>query len=275
LKIYDKNTHDIKYLCLEDQEQFSVLESRLIGNIDSHNILRLLAPVGEDGVFRFDITSCDVFSDYLINRKLTRSELVSILAQLKSVITTLEDHMLGDANILLEPEHMYIEKSSRKLRFVPVCQCSGSFSDRLRRLTDTLFLHADLEDPESLRFAAMLMRVSMNENVRMHDLMQLVESRYPELPEKTTGEYRREKEKTVSEFYEEQERREERYQGSSIVVSRPAEELTMRISDEKQHAVYKRGTAAEDPVTYREDDSGLRSWFRDIARGFRERIGEE
>jgi len=270
LKIYEKDTHEAKYLYVENEEQFNALESHLIENIDNHYILRLNAPVTEDGIFRFDVTACDPFSAYLINRKLSRAELVSILAQLKSVITTLEDHMLGDANILLDPEHMYIDKNNRKIRFVPVCGGREEFTSRLRRLTEALFLHADLEDTESLRFAALMLKTSLKENVRLHELMQLVETRRLEVP---VG--RQENRKPMTEERKDCGREPERYQGSSIIVARPQEELTTRLSDEEQKASRKMFSASEDPDTEKEETGGLRGFFSNISQKFRERMDED
>lgn len=211
-----------------------------------------------------------MFSAYLINRKLSRAELVSILAQLKSVITTLEDHMLGDANILLDPEHMYIDKNNRKIRFVPVCSGREEFTSRLRRLTETLFLHTDMEDTESLRFAALMLRISLKENVRLHELMQLVETRRLEAP---VG--RQENRKPSVEERKDYGREPERYQGSSIIVTHPQEELTTRLSDEEQKACRKMLSDPEDSDTEKEESGGLRGFFSDISRKFRERMDED
>lgn len=272
MRIYEKDTHEAKYLFVENGEQFTALEGHLIENIDNHYILRLNAPITQDGIFRFDVTSCDSFSAYLINRKLSRAELISFLAQLKSVITTMEDHMLGDANILLEPEHMYIDKNNRKIRFVPVCKSREDFSERLRKLTGELFLHADLEDMDSLRFAAMMMQTSLKENVRLHDLMQLVDTRRIEVPGKTERDGGR---RPAREEGADDGRTPERYQGSSIIVSHPQEELTTRLSDEEQEACRRMLRDSGDLTTEKEESGGIRGFFSEISRKFRDRIDDE
>jgi len=267
VRIYEKDTHQARCLYVENEEQFTSLEGKLIESIDHHNVFRPAGPVTEEGVFYFDITSCESFSAYLINRKLSRAEIISVLAQLKSVITTMENHMLGDANILLEPEHLYIDKSSRKIRFVPVCRQQADFTVRLRKLTEVLFLHADLEDTESLRFAAMMMRVSLKETVHLYDLMQLVEMRRLYAPEEKSREPVERKETDAF------GREVERLHGSSVIGSPAKEELTMRISEEEWQEAKQSGMVEE--TTIKEETGGLRGVFRDIARGFRERMDED
>lgn len=177
MKTEIQNTHEAKLLIIEQQETFSLLEEKLIAGIDNRYMLKPFGGGMEEGRFCFDISDFDPLSEYLVNRRLSGTEMIGFLAQMKSVITALEDHMLDDRNLLMDPEYVYIDRFNRKVRFVPLCRQEGEFGARLRPLIEMMFLHADLEETDSLRFAAQMLRTVMRKEVRLYDLMQLIESR--------------------------------------------------------------------------------------------------
>lgn len=175
MKIYEKETHEAKLLVLEYETGLSELDEKLIDSIESRSLLKPHSRDPEGLVTRYDISQYETLQEYLINRKLSRTEMIGFLAQLKSVIGVLEDHMLGDSNILLDPPHILIDSMNRKVRFVPARVQEGTFTQRIRPLVEAMFLHADISHPEALYFAAELMKVQLRGNVHLHDLMQLID----------------------------------------------------------------------------------------------------
>jgi len=197
MNIQVTDTHEGKYLIIDHENETVELETKLIESLDNRYILKPVSGNGIDGILRYNVSGCEPITAYLTNRRLDRLELVGILAQMKSVIRALEDHMLTDANILFDPDHVYIDRATRKVRFVPVCRLEGEFGERLRPLMETLFCHADMEDTESLRFAARMMRTVLEGNLKMHTLMELAETNQPAAktkhPEQERPESRQEK----------------------------------------------------------------------------------
>lgn len=175
MNVQEKDTHEGRFLTVDHGQQAVGLDIRLIESLDNRYILRPLREQSSEGILRYNVSGCENIRKYLINRRMDRTELVGFLAQMKSVIRALEDHMLTDGNILLDPEYVYIDKGTRKVRFVPVCRLEGPFEDRFRPLAEMIFCHADLEDTESLRFAARMMRTVMEGNLKMHTLMELAD----------------------------------------------------------------------------------------------------
>lgn len=177
--IREKDTHEGRFLTVEHEEQNIGLDMKLIESLDNRYILRPVPGRSGDGILCYNVSSCESFGNYLVNRRMDRTELVGFLAQMKSVIRALEDHMLTDANILFDPEHVYIDRGTRKVRFVPVCRQDGTFAQRLRPLLEMIFCHADLEDTDSLRLAAKMMRTILEGDLKMHTLMELAEAGMP------------------------------------------------------------------------------------------------
>jgi len=175
MKIYEKETHEARYMYIEYENGGSDLDEKLIDSLDSRSLLKPNSRDPEGFITRFDISQYETLQQYLINRKLSRSEMVGLLAQLKSVISVLEDHMLSDGNILLDPPHILIDSMNRKVRFLPVRKQDGEFTNRIRPLIEEMFLHADISHADALCFAAEMMKTVLRGNVHLHDLMQLIE----------------------------------------------------------------------------------------------------
>jgi len=191
MTIRENDAHIGRFLIVEHGEETVDLDMKLIDSLDNRYILRPVMENREDGVLKYNISACESIEKYLVNRRMDRTELVGFLAQLKSVIRALEDHMLTDANILFDPQYVYIDRATRKVRFVPVCAQEGGFGNRLRPLIEELFRHADTDDTDSLRFAAGMMKKVMEKDLKMHTLMELAEIKPPAARQEVMREERR------------------------------------------------------------------------------------
>lgn len=173
MKIYTDDTHEAKFLLVECADEGDTFEDRMIDGID---LPTLMKPVScSDEILRYDISGYRTIEEALKNRCLKKDEITDILLSVDTAIKYLEERMLSDANILLDPSYVFTGGNGRNVIF-PVSRSSvGRFPERMRKLSELLFRHADFNDEAALRFAAGLMKICLSDDFRMHDIMHFVE----------------------------------------------------------------------------------------------------
>ncbi|MCQ2400875.1 MAG: DUF6382 domain-containing protein [Lachnospiraceae bacterium] len=173
MKIYTEDTHEAKFLVVGCSNGGDSFEDRMISGLD---ISTLLKPVFfTDELERYDISGYQSLDETMKNRRLNRDEILDILISVDTSIRYLEERMLGDANILLDPMFIYTEAGHGNILFPVTRGSSDLFSERMRKLSELLFIQADFDDPETLKFAAGLMRICLSDSFRMHDIMYFIE----------------------------------------------------------------------------------------------------
>lgn len=173
MNIYTDDTHEAKYLVIECANGGDSFEDRMIAGLD---IPTLLKPVSfTDESERYDISGYVTIEDAMKNRCLKREEIMELLLSIDTSIRYLEERMLGDANILLDPMFIYTDGKAGNVFFPVTRSGSDLFPKRMRKLSELLFIHADAEDAETLKFASGLMKISLGDSFRMHDIMRFIE----------------------------------------------------------------------------------------------------
>ena len=184
MKIMRKNTHETDYLLVLGEAETDEFEEKMLLHLKDSLLLKRACGIPEEALegedvqtaYGYDISGLKNMREALVNACLKASDLTAVLVRLNNVILTLEAHMLGDGNLLLSPDHIYMKPGVPEPLFCPVKTQEGSFEERIRPLIRELFLHADSRDTATLRMASELLRVSMGKQFRMHDLMAVIES---------------------------------------------------------------------------------------------------
>lgn len=174
MKIYTEDTHEARFLIIECSAGGDTFEDRMIEGLDLPSLLR---PVKfSDREERYDISCYSSLEDLMKNRSLKKDEITDLLLAVDTSIRYLEERMLGDSNILIDPKYVFCGPAGDPEVYFPVTRgMEGSFQERMRLFTELLFTHADSDDPESLRFASGLMKICLMDSFRMHDIMRFIE----------------------------------------------------------------------------------------------------
>lgn len=179
MKILEKDTHEAKLLVIEDGEGTEDFTRKMIRRVKDPLFLPLAGPTAgtlcAEG-FGYDISGFVPLSEALENRTLSASEITAVLIRIGNAILLLESHLLGDENLLLSPDRIYVRPDVMEPVFCPSLSAEESFEERLRPLVSELFLHADTEDPPTLKLASELLKISLRKHYRMHDLLEAVEN---------------------------------------------------------------------------------------------------
>lgn len=170
------DSHDARYLVVSNAGQTDTFEERMIFRLSHPSLLRPLSESVLSGEgLRYDVTGLQSFSEAYSHKNLTAEDIRQLLESLSEAVKVLESHMLTDGNLLLSPEWIFFEKD--RLKFVPVKSDGGDFTERIRVLSDFLFLHSDGEDEATVRLANALLKKIMAGDCRMHDLLGICEGK--------------------------------------------------------------------------------------------------
>lgn len=173
MNIYTDDTHEAKFLVIECTNGGDTFEDRMISGM---NIPTLMKPVFfTDELEKYDISGYQNLLETMKNRCLCKDEIMEILLSIDTAIRYLEERMLGDSNILLDPKFIYTDGSVSGIIFPVTRSGSDLFSERMRKLSELLFIHADNDDADTLKFASGLMKICLTESFRMHDIMRFIE----------------------------------------------------------------------------------------------------
>lgn len=181
MRITEKNTHEAQYLIVEDDGPADDFEEKMLCHLSDPVLLKTAGPgaavytCGSDHCAGYDISGLVPMDRALENLSLRTEEMAALLIRLNNAILILEAHLLSDANLILSPDRVYVEPGTLDVAFCPACGREGSFEERVRPFIREIFLHADVNDPVSLRTASRLLKVSMEKQFRMHDLMKVIE----------------------------------------------------------------------------------------------------
>ena len=179
MNIVEKDTHEAKILVIENEESAEDFTRKMICHVKDPLFLPGAGPAAgticQTG-FGYDISRMQPLCEALKNRTLSAGDITAMLIRLGNAILVLEAHLLGDENLLLSPERIYVKPGSVDLSFCPAFPAEESFEERLRPLIQEIFLHADTRDPQTLALASELLKVALRKHYRMHDLMDVLQN---------------------------------------------------------------------------------------------------
>lgn len=197
MEISYKRETNHNYLVVKPENERFGYEARMLAGNEIRGLLRMRVKFS-DGcpLYYYDITSKQPLNRLLETRPITRDEICQILIQIHVALTCMEEYMLGDGGILLEPENIYVEPGLFQPSFCLVPGQRGDFQEKLNRLFQYILKWVDHRDRECVVLAYGLYQESLKENYGMDDLLRLI------MPEQEKREESRRKEPV--ERYEEE-----------------------------------------------------------------------
>ncbi len=129
----------------------------------------------EHSCYYYEITSKQPLSRLLEFKEIRREELASLITGIGSVLNKMEAYLLQEANILLEPEHIYIEPETFQVWLCYVPGYGGDFPAAMEKLLQFLLKKADHQDNDTVVLAYRLYQESQKDYYGIEDLLRSVQ----------------------------------------------------------------------------------------------------
>ena len=164
------------YLILEagqdDEENFEI---RMLTGNSIEGLLKFRIKQEEIGrYFYYEITSKQPLSRLLEFREIRKEELSTLVVEIGAVLKRIEDYLLTESNLLLEPEHIYVEPESYQIWLCYVPGYEKSFPEAMEKLLQYLLKKTDHKDNESVVLAYRLYQESQKDYYGIEDLLKII-----------------------------------------------------------------------------------------------------
>lgn len=154
----------------EDNYENKVLQnSKIPGSLLFRPLLR-----DEDVLFSYDISSLESLDSRCREKKLDYRELSVLMESLNGLLLSLEEYLLPEKLILLEPSLIYYHPEEKRYLFPLLPERENHFPLSLRALLRRVLEEIDYRSERSIILAYSLFRESCREDFRMEELMRIV-----------------------------------------------------------------------------------------------------
>ena len=163
------------YLVVDGEEGGAGYEARMLAGNDIRGLLHMRIRY-QDGhpFYYYDITSRQPLSRLLENRFVTRDEICQIMIQIHVSLTRMEEYLLGDGGLLLEPEYIYAEPELFQTGLCMVPGRQRNFQEGLSRFLQYILKRVNHKDRECVVLAYGLYQESLKDNCGMDELLRLI-----------------------------------------------------------------------------------------------------
>lgn len=154
----------------EDNYENKVLQnSRIPGSLPFRPLLR-----DEDVLFSYDIRSLESLDSRCREKKLDYRELSVLMESLNGLLLSLEEYLLPEKLILLDPSLIFYHPEEKRYLFPLLPERENHFPLSLRALLRRVLEEIDYRSERSIILAYSLFRESCREDFRMEELMRIV-----------------------------------------------------------------------------------------------------
>ncbi len=157
---------------IPDDKVFENMELRLIDSIAEEHILKPSTGIdGENKLLCYKLTGLISLEEYLSTVTTGEKEIYAIFSELEKTADILSGYLMGEENILLDKDCIFVDKLDKSLRFCVYPEAEKELAARFRDLIAALIAHTDIEESGVLRQCAAMMKEANKENCRTYDIM--------------------------------------------------------------------------------------------------------
>lgn len=150
-------------------------EARMLEGIKDRSLLSFRQELLEGRrVLCYDITALQPLRRVLHRRKLKREELRAFVLQLDHALSLLEENLLTEGSLLMDPEQIYVDPGTLRASFCAVPGGAFSFGEQLRSLFLLFLENIPEEDAEAVLLGHRLYLRSLAEEPGIGELVSLV-----------------------------------------------------------------------------------------------------
>lgn len=176
MKVSYKREMRHNYMILEAlEEDPESYEFKMLTENAIEGLLRFRVKQEEQGqYYYYEITSKQPLSRFLEFKEIRKEELSKLILGIGTALDHMEDHLLQESNLLLEPEHIYIEPESYKVWLCYVPGYHGDLPAAMGKLLQFLLKKADHKDNATVVLAYRLYQESQKDYYGIGDLLKAV-----------------------------------------------------------------------------------------------------
>lgn len=150
-------------------------EARMLEGIKDRSLLSFRQELLEGRrVLCYDITALQPLRRVLQRRKLKREELRAFVLQMDHALSLLEENLLTEGSLLMDPEQIYVDPGTLRASFCAVPGGDFSFGEQLRNLFLFFLESISEEEAESVLLGHRLYLRSLAEEPGIGELVSLV-----------------------------------------------------------------------------------------------------
>ena len=152
-------------------------EARMLAGNEIQGLLRMHIRY-QDGssLYYYDITSRQPLSRLLDARFISRDEICQILIQIHVALMRMEEYLLGDGGILLDPGLIYMDPELFQIGLCLVPGQTGVFPEQLSRFLQYILKCVNHKDRECVVLAYGVYQESLKENYGLDDILKFIVS---------------------------------------------------------------------------------------------------
>ncbi len=128
----------------------------------------------EEILYYYEITSKQPLSCFLERKRLQAEEIRSLILSICQTIQKMEQYLLSEQSLYLNPEYLYIDLDQLEIKLCFVPGMIRDFANDFASLTEYLLDKVDREDRDSVILAYTLFQVTRHENFGMDDIMKAI-----------------------------------------------------------------------------------------------------
>lgn len=152
----------------EDSYQLRMLQENQINN------LLEIQGYGIDGatVYEYNVSGMTTLNYRYEKKKITGKEMKKILEAIAATMEGLSNHLLESNSLLIDPEHIYMEKGKYFFCYVP--NWEEDIGKAFHRLMDSFVQWTDYQDTLSIKLAFMLHKETMEPNYSLKKIQEML-----------------------------------------------------------------------------------------------------
>lgn len=164
------------YLIVDPEELFwQGYESQMLSRNHMEGVLHFQIRQTDEGArFYYEITSKQPLSRILGNRSIQADEIRCLIIGIFSVLNRMEPYLLGEGNILLNPEYLYVEPDTFRVWLCLIPGLGKNFPEDFSKLLEYLLGCVDHQDKDSVVLAYGLYQETRKANYGLDDIMRLL-----------------------------------------------------------------------------------------------------
>lgn len=176
MKISYRREMKHNYLIVDPEELiWRNYECKMLAGNTIRGILQFqLRQIDDEVRFYYEITSRQPLSRMLENHLLREPEIRQIILEISRILDRMEQYLLRENSVLLEPEYIYVEPENFEIWLCLVPGMERDFPCDYGKLLEYLLGKVDHQDRESVILAYGLYQETRKENYGMEDILKLI-----------------------------------------------------------------------------------------------------
>ena len=206
---YERQMRHNYLIIRADEIQKENYECRMLMANSIEGLLKFRFRQTETGIeFYYEITSRQPVNRILEGRTIKRQEIVKLIYSIAALLERLENYLLQESQILLDPQYIYTDPEIVQFFFCLVPDRKADFSKDMERLLQYLLKKTDHRDKESALLSYRLYQESQKEFYGMESLLKWLPLREDrelvcQIRDEINPEQREKSESTEKDFQEE------------------------------------------------------------------------